>query len=324
MAETKRLTVQAAEELLGLYFPVLDHGFVAFVDYMGGDSSIDDAARVSYGAGTRRTSDERNLLRYLMRKAHTSPIEMVELKFHCKMPIFVARQWIRHRTANVNEYSGRYSLLPLQFYTPAQEKLGIQASNNKQGRAEAVADKTHADAVQKWNAQRALACENYEWLLAEDVARELARIDLPLSTYTEWYWKIDLHNLLHFLTLRVDPHAQYEIQAYGLPMACMVKALAPQVFEAWIDYRVCGRSFSRQEMNVLIEQLSGSPHPPTIDHLTERLQEEGLGKREVAEFFAKLNDVEVPNFALDPSTALTAEHFAEEARKHTPVIDGPR
>jgi thymidylate synthase (FAD) len=320
MAETKRLTIPAAEELLGRYFPILDQGFVALVDYMGSDSSIDDAARVSYGAGTRKTSDERGLLRYLIRKAHTSPVEMVELKFHCKMPIFVARQWIRHRTANVNEYSGRYSLLPLQFYTPKPEHLGVQATNNKQGRSGAVDEVVYNAAIERWNRQREIASSNYEWMLEQDVARELARIDLPLSAYTEWYWKIDLHNLIHFLTLRVDPHAQYEIQAYGVAMAGMVKALAPLVYEAWIDYKVCGRSFSRQEMNVIIEQLRRPTYSPTVDHLTKLLQEQGLGKREVDEFFIKLNDVEPPDFTLDPSTALTAEYFAEQAKAHTPDI----
>jgi thymidylate synthase (FAD) len=303
--ETRRLTIPGAEELLGHYFPVLDHGFVALVDYMGGDSSIDDAARVSYGAGTRKASDERTLLRYLMRKVHTSPVEMVELKFHCKMPIFVARQWIRHRTANVNEYSGRYSLLPLQFYTPKEENLGIQATNNKQGRADAVDAEVYKSAISRWEYNRAVSTENYEWLLGNDVARELARIDLPLSTYTEWYWKIDLHNLLHFLTLRVDPHAQHEIQVYGNVMAGMIKALTPHAYEAWIDYRVCGRSFSRLEMKVLTEALAEAAIARGTDFMEKLLEAQGLGKRETEEFWNKVKPIKVPD---------------EEARKYTPQV----
>jgi thymidylate synthase (FAD) len=209
---TKRPTVQAAEELLGLYFPVLDHGFVSLVDYMGGDGAIEQAARVAYGQGTRQTTQTRGLIRYLYRHAHTSPLEMTEVKLHCAMPIFVARQWIRHRTANVNEMSGRYSLMPMQFYTPPSAQLRPQSKTNKQGReAEAVDEGLRDIAFQKWKEQRQDAVANYEWLTQNDFARELARIDLPLSTYTQWYWKIDLHNLLHFLTLRVDAHAQWEI-----------------------------------------------------------------------------------------------------------------
>ncbi|NIP81529.1 MAG: FAD-dependent thymidylate synthase, partial [Gemmatimonadetes bacterium] len=215
-AQTKRPTIAAAEEILGGYFPVLDHGFVALVDYMGSDEDIERAARVSYGYGTRKVSQTRGLVRYLRRHKHTTPSEMVELKFHVCMPIFVARQWIRHRTANVNEYSGRYSLMPLLFYTPGSDDFALQSADNKQGRLPRGADpELYREAVQRWEATRRRAADDYEWLVGQDVARELARIDLPLSTYTQWYWKIDLHNLLHFLTLRADPHAQYEIRAYA-------------------------------------------------------------------------------------------------------------
>ena len=211
--DTKRPTAAAAEEILGGYFPVLDHGFVALVDYMGTDQDIERAARVSYGAGTRRVSQTRGLVRYLQRHAHTTPAEMVELKFHCAMPMFVARQWIRHRTASVNELSARYSLLPLLFYTPAAGDFAHQSSVNNQGREDEPASAAlHAEAIARWERLREQAAGAYGWLLGEDVARELARIDLPLSTYTQWYWKVDLHNLLHFLALRVDAHAQWEIR----------------------------------------------------------------------------------------------------------------
>src|SRR4051812_36189114 len=196
---SKRPISPGAEELLGLYFPVLDHGFVALVDYMGTDACIERAARVSYGYGTRKANQTRGLLRYLRRHLHTTPSEMVEFKFHCCMPMFIARQWIRHRTANVNEYSGRYSLLPMLFYTPLPEQLQTQSAKNNQGRSGLTAsDEVYQDALRRWTAQRTAARENYEWLTSEDIARELARIDLPLSTYTQWYWKIDLHNLMHF------------------------------------------------------------------------------------------------------------------------------
>ena len=209
MAETKRPTSPTAEEILGLYFPVLDHGFVSLVDYMGTDEDIERAARVSYGYGTRKQSATRGLLRYLRRHKHTTPSEMVELKFHCCMPMFIARQWIRHRTASVNEYSGRYSLIPMLFYTPEAAQLQTQSKRNNQGRSgQAVGADLFQEAQRRWAAIRRDSTDAYAWLTENEVARELARIDLPLSTYTQWYWKIDLHNLLHFLTLRVDTHAQ--------------------------------------------------------------------------------------------------------------------
>src|SRR5215468_6728981 len=250
--ETRRPTNPSAEEILGLYFPVLDHGFVALIDYMGSDEDVERAARVSYGYGTRKQSLTRGLLRYLRRHQHTTPSEMVELKFHCCMPIFVARQWIRHRTANVNEYSGRYSLIPMLFYTPDAAELQTQSRRNNQGRSgQAVESAVHAEALRRWSEIRQAATSAYEWMTAGEVARELARIDLPLSTYTQWYWKIDLHNLLHFLTLRVDPHAQWEIQAFGIVMAGMLKRVAPLSYEAWIDYDVRGARLSRMELEAL-------------------------------------------------------------------------
>jgi thymidylate synthase (FAD) len=250
--ETKRPTVPAAEEILGGYFPVLDHGFVSLVDYMGSDEDVERAARVSYGYGTRKMSATRGLIRYLRRHRHTTPSEMVEFKFHCAMPMFVARQWVRHRTASINEYSGRYSLMPLLYYRPGPGDFSQQAVSNRQGRDAAPAPQAlWEEATRRWDAGRDATSATYEWLLAEDVARELARIDLPLSTYTQWYWKIDLHNLLHFLTLRVDPHAQAEIRAFGEVMAGIVKRVAPLSYEAWVDYDLTGHPMSRGELDVL-------------------------------------------------------------------------
>jgi thymidylate synthase (FAD) len=187
--ETKRATVPAAEEILGLYYPVLDHGFVSLVDYMGSDEAVEQAARVSYGAGTRKVSQTRGLVRYLRRHRHTTPSEMVEFKFHCAMPMFVARQWIRHRTANVNEYSGRYSLMPMLFYTPSADQLQTQSPTNNQGKSGTpVSEQDYLAAIERWNRIRAEAKDTYEWMTGNEVARELARIDLPLSTFTQWFW----------------------------------------------------------------------------------------------------------------------------------------
>src|SRR5262249_53543699 len=209
------------------------------------------AARVSYGYGTRRTSQTRGLIRYLRRHRHTTPSEMVELKFNCAMPVFVARQWIRHRTASVNEMSGRYSLMPLLYYRPERSEFQAQSPSNRQGRAGAPLDGLYAEAIDRWERIRREASSRYEWMVGDDVARELARIDLQLSVYTQWYWKIDLHNLLHFLSLRVDPHAQYEIRAFAVVMAGMLQRVAPLTFEAWIDYDVAGTTFSRGELAAL-------------------------------------------------------------------------
>ena len=275
--DTKRPTVPEAEEILGGYFPVLDHGFVALVDYMGTDRDIERAARVSYGAGTRKVSQTRGLIRYLQRHAHTTPSEMVEFKFHCCMPMFVARQWVRHRTASVNELSARYSLLPLLFYRPEQANFAHQSSVNNQGReGEPAPTALYREAVERWDALRTGSADAYGWLLEENVARELARIDLPLSTYTQWYWKIDLHNLLHFLTLRVDAHAQWEIREYGRVMAGMLKRVAPLAFEAWLDYNVLGTQLSGAERAALAQLLQ-----PEEGGLAVRDGATGLTRREL-------------------------------------------
>ncbi|HEY2902854.1 MAG TPA: FAD-dependent thymidylate synthase [Polyangia bacterium] len=318
--ETKRPTSPAAEEILGLYFPVLDHGFVSLVDYMGTDDCIERAARVSYGHGTRKKSMTRGLLRYLRRHKHTTPSEMVELKFHCCMPMFIARQWIRHRTASVNEYSGRYSLMPMLFYTPGEAQLQTQSRTNNQGRSgQALEASLQAEAVRRWNSVRDESREAYEWMTANQIARELARIDLPLSTYTQWYWKIDLHNLLHFLSLRVDAHAQWEIQEYGRVMAGMLKRVAPLSYEAWIDYDVCGGHLSRMELDVIRALVAGSaeeigPRPGAAPLSRAALLERGLAGREIDEFLAKLQPGAGarPDFELDLAQAKPPSEF--EAR----------
>jgi thymidylate synthase (FAD) len=319
---TLRSISPGAEEILGRYFPVLDHGFVALVDYMGSDEDITRAARVSYGFGTRKRSQTRGLVRYLRRHKHTTPSEMVEVKFHCSMPIFVARQWIRHRTANVNEMSGRYSLLPMLFYQPPVEQLLAQSAGNHQGRAGAPLDASlRGEAYRRWQELRSDAVATYEWLNAHDVAREIARIDLPLSTYTQWYWKIDLHNLLHFLTLRVDTHAQWEIQQYGRVMAGMLKRVAPLSYEAWIDYDLCGARLSRMELDVLRAMVRPAgdgiaAEPGTLSRA--EMEAKGLSGRESDELLAALACTEVPDFELDLARAKTAAFFEAKAAAAVP------
>jgi thymidylate synthase (FAD) len=566
--ETRRPTTPEAEEILGRYYPVLDHGFVALVDYMGGDESIEHAARVSYGYGTRKRSATRGLIRYLRRHLHTTPSEMVELKFHCAMPMFVARQWVRHRTAclaegtevffdlpgaeargrrqlyklpieeiwrrfqptrnrtrpdkqrnplhrrdrvrrmklrqvnedtlafqhtrivdvyrngskpvfrmvledgksieatsdhrflfgtgwdtleratglretggravwrhgdyfvyvngaaeerpafyrdpiwlqreyrghrrslagsiagreldfvkrlggppvksewvprpripwnrldkaklvrvkriefvgeretydlevegpyhnfvangivthnSINEYSGRYSLMPLLFYRPDAENFSLQSSVNNQGRkADAAPRRLYEGAIQRWKDVRASASRAYAWMIQEDVARELARIDLPLSAYTQWYWKIDLHNLLHFLTLRVDDHAQWEIQEFGRVMAGMLKRVAPLSFEAWIDYQVCGDKLSRMELEALATLLApgeegGLAVRGDRDSLGfEELRGLGMAPREVRELVAKIRRRTAPDFDLDLTRFRSAEDVAAEMHEAVP------
>jgi thymidylate synthase (FAD) len=266
---TRRAVVPELEEILYQPLPVLDRGFVRVIDYMGDDGAIVQAARVSYGRGTKKVSDDRGLINYLMRMRHTSPFEMCEIKLHVKLPIFVARQWIRHRTANVNEYSARYSVLEDEFYAPAPEQVASQASSNRQGRDQ-VLGAAEAAAVQdtiRANAARAYA--EYLALLNQDergealdpgragLARELARIVLPLNTYTEWYWKTDLHNLLHFIALRADPHAQYEIRAYALVLLDVVRRWVPLSCAAFENYRLHAAELSGQELAVLRRMLAG-------------------------------------------------------------------
>jgi thymidylate synthase (FAD) len=338
---TGRLTIPEAEEVLGLYFPVLDSGFVSLVDYMGGDASIVQAARVSYGAGTKSVTEDAGLVDYLRRHKHTTPTEMVELKFHCAMPMFIARQWIRHRTASVNEYSGRYSLMPLLFYTPPAEQMRPQSKANHQGRGgEAFDDEFYGAAVEAWNAGRERSVDAYLDLTDSDVARELARIDLPLSTYTQWYWKIDLHNLLHFLTLRVDTHAQWEMREYARVMAGIVRRVAPVSYGAWIEHDVAGARFGATELATIREALACGDcsfnSAEGRDHLRDAAHFEGLTGRAIDEFLAKLEPRERPDFRVDTADAKPAAYFAERfarvngevvaesrARRGLPLIERP-
>jgi thymidylate synthase (FAD) len=288
---TRRAMVPALEDILYQPLPVLDRGFVRVIDYMGDDAAIVQAARVSYGRGTKKVSDDRGLINYLMRMRHTSPFEMCELKLHVKLPIFVARQWIRHRTANVNEYSARYSVLADEFYVPAPEHVASQAGSNRQGR-DRVLGAAEAAAVQdtvRVNAERAYG--DYLALLNQDeagaaleperegLARELARIVLPLNTYTEWYWKTDLHNLLHFIGLRADPHAQYEIRAYAAVLLDVVRRWTPLTCAAFEDYRLHAAELSGKALAVLRRMLAGEDVSQA---------DSGLSAREWREFQARL------------------------------------
>lgn len=268
--QTKRPTVAALEDVLFDPIKVLDHGFVRVIDYMGDDNAIVQAARVSYGTGTKQVNQDRGLIRYLMRHWHTTPFEMCEIKFHIKLPIFIARQWIRHRTANVNEYSARYSILDKEFYIPQKEHLAAQSTQNHQGRGEHDLSPEEAEKVLQILKNDAEKCySNYEKLMNEDVAgnvinpkndgiaRELARMNLNLNYYTQWYWKIDLHNLFHFLFLRADSHAQYEIRAYADIMLDMVAKWVPHAHEAFMDYRVGATHISGQGKEVIKRMIAG-------------------------------------------------------------------
>ncbi|MBO1080831.1 FAD-dependent thymidylate synthase [Roseomonas haemaphysalidis] len=268
-SETLRPTVPALEAMLFEPIPVLDHGFVRVIDYMGDDGAVVQAARVSYGRGTKAVTEDRGLIRYLMRHWHSTPFEMCEIKFHVKLPIFVARQWIRHRMANVNEYSARYSLMDREFYIPAPEQLAAQSVVNRQGRGAVLdgADAAHVLDLLRRDANQTY--DHYEDMLNEapdgtprdparqGLARELARMNLTLNTYTQWYWKADLHNLLGFLRLRADSHAQYEIRVYAEAMMGVVEAWVPAVAEAFRDYRLGAVTFSAQMLDITRRLLAG-------------------------------------------------------------------
>ncbi|MFQ5466767.1 MAG: FAD-dependent thymidylate synthase [Kiloniellaceae bacterium] len=296
---TRRASVAALEAILYEPLKVLDHGFVRVVDYLGDDGAIVQAARVSYGKGTKAVSSDRGLIRYLMRHRHTTPFEMCEIKLHVKLPIFVARQWIRHRTANVNEYSARYSILDREFYLPGAEQLAPQSAANRQGREGEIpgAEKqAMQDEIARLSEQ---AYALYETLLNETLAgevlsadrtglaRELARMVLPTNTYTQWYWKIDLHNLFHFLSLRADPHAQYEIRAYADVLSGIVEKWVPMAWGAFRDYRLSGANFSGPALAVL-RRLLDSGRLDDEARLAELREESGLSAREFREFLAAL------------------------------------
>ena len=290
--KTKRVTVQKLEQILYEAIPVLDHGFIRVVDYMGDDTSIVQAARVSYGKGTKKVSTDSGLIKYLMRHWHSTPFEMCEIKYHVKLPIFIARQWIRHRTANVNEYSARYSILDKEFYLPAPEHLAAQSKINRQGRgnvlegenAKKVLNLLKGDAEQTYNNYEMMLNERYDGSVIDKdgvgLARELARMNLTLNTYTQWYWKTDLLNLMNFLRLRADHHAQYEIRAYADAMLDTVKKWVPITYEAFMDYRVGGTEVSAKGKLVIQKLIKGE---------NIKLEESGLSKREWNELMEAFN-----------------------------------
>lgn len=276
---TRRATAPALEDILLEPLPVLDHGFLRVIDYMGDDAAVVQAARVSYGRGTRRVSEDQGLINYLMRHRHTTPFEMCEIKLHVKLPIFVARQWIRHRTANVNEYSARYSILDNEFYLPTPEHLAAQAAANRQGRGEVLDEAAGRRVLDLLRADAERAYAGYAELLNEDgtadparpgIARELARMNLSLSFYTQWYWKIDLHNLMHFLSLRADSHAQYEIRAYAEAMLAIMKRWVPMTCAAFLEYRLGAATISATGLAVVRRLIAGEPADQASSGLSAR------------------------------------------------------
>jgi thymidylate synthase (FAD) len=289
---TKRVTSPELEKVLYEAIPVLDHGFVRVIDYMGDDSSIVQSARVSYGKGTKKVSTDEGLIRYLMRHWHSTPFEMCEIKYHVKLPIFIARQWIRHRTANVNEYSARYSILDKEFYIPAKEQLSAQATNNRQGRGELITGQQADEVLKILKDDAVRTYDNYEKMLNErfdgtvidekksGLARELARMNLTLNSYTQWYWKTDLLNLMNFLFLRGDSHAQYEIRVYAEKMLDTVKKWVPTTHAAFLDYRVGAAHLSSKGLKVIKSMIAGKKVSQ---------EESGLSKREWDELMNVLN-----------------------------------
>ncbi|HKL85531.1 MAG TPA: FAD-dependent thymidylate synthase [Treponemataceae bacterium] len=268
--------VPEAEAILDKEFPVLDKGFIRLVDYMGGDTRIVQSARVSYGDGTKSIREDKGLIDYLLRHSHTSPFEQVSLTFHIKLPIFVARQWIRHRTARVNEISGRYSIMKEECYVPSSSDVAFQSSDNKQGRStESMPKELVSEVTDLIRSQQEEVFEGYKTLIDKNVARELARINLPLSTYTEWYWQIDLHNLFHFLKLRLDSHAQKEIRDYAEIMLDMCRKVAPLATESFERHQKTGVSFSGEEMIALRNMLENKPvelGEKALERLTEKIK----------------------------------------------------
>ena len=259
--QTLRAVSDGMEAHLYTAVPVLDHGFVRVVDYMGDDAAICQAARVSYGTGTKSVQNDEGLIRYLMRHWHSTPFEMCEVKLHVKLPVFVARQWIRHRTANVNEYSARYSILDREFYIPAPEHIAAQSSVNNQGRGEALTGEEAARVLDILKSDSTRSYDNYQSMISDDgqkgLARELARMNLPANIYTQWYWKVDLHNLLHFLRLRADAHAQYEIRVYADAICSIVADWVPFAYAAFEDYRLGGATLSGTALDCVRRMLKG-------------------------------------------------------------------
>ncbi|WP_341808352.1 FAD-dependent thymidylate synthase [Wolbachia endosymbiont (group E) of Neria commutata] len=268
---TKRATVKEIDEILYKEHKGLDHGFIRVIDYMGSDNAIVQAARVSYGKGTKQISQDEALIKYLMRHHHTTPFEMCEIKFHVKLPIFIARQWIRHRTANVNEYSARYSILDNEFYIPKPEQVAKQSDNNKQGSGEAFDSDISSEIIDSLTNDSNLVYSHYEKFIEHGLAREIARTNLTLNYYTQFYWKIDLHNLLHFLRLRADKHAQYEIRVYAKIMLDIVKKWVPLAYSAFVEYNLDSACISKKGLEIVRKLIKG-------EKITR--EESGIGKRE--------------------------------------------
>ncbi|MCY4260074.1 MAG: FAD-dependent thymidylate synthase [Rhodobacteraceae bacterium] len=272
---TRRVISPGIEDILFSAIPVLDHGFIRVTDYMGCDESIVQAARVSYGTGTKKTRNDEGLIRFLMRHRHTTPFEMCEIKLHVKLPLFVARQWIRHRTASVNEYSARYSKLDNEFYIPAPEHLSAQSTGNRQGRGEVLAGSEAEEVLRILRDDCARNYAHYEHMLnagetRQGLARELARMNLPANVYTQWYWKIDLHNLLHFILLRNDPHAQYEIRCYAGAIEDVVRAWCPIAWQAYKDYMSNASTLSARDIDLIKRRLRGEDVTLESSGLTRR------------------------------------------------------
>ncbi|MDR2831406.1 MAG: FAD-dependent thymidylate synthase [Rickettsiales bacterium] len=277
---TKRTTVKEIDKILYEEHKVLDHGFIRVVDYMGSDSAIVQAARVSYGKGTKQINQDEALIKYLMRHHHTTPFEMCEMKFHVKLPIFVARQWIRHRTANVNEYSARYSILDNEFYIPKPEQVAKQSDNNKQGSGEAFDSDTSKEIIDSLTDDSNLVYSHYSKFIEQGLAREIARTNLTLNYYTQFYWKIDLHNLLHFLRLRADKHAQYEIRIYAEVMLDIIKKWVPLAYSAFVEYCLESACISRTGLEIIRKLIKG-------ENVTR--EESSIGKREWDELMSILD-----------------------------------
>ncbi|MBT5434007.1 MAG: FAD-dependent thymidylate synthase [Rhodospirillaceae bacterium] len=280
---TRRAVAPALEAMLYEPIEVLDHGFVRVIDYMGDDAAIVQSARVSYGRGTKSVQNDAGLINYLMRHRHTTPFEMCEIKYHVKLPVFVARQWVRHRTANVNEYSARYSILDREFYIPEPAQLAAQSVSNRQGRGDVLEGEEAAWVLETLKRDADTAYNHYETMLNEGedgdpgrdgLARELARMNLPLNIYTQWYWKTDLHNLFHFLSLRADPHAQYEIRVFAEAMLETVKAWVPLAYDAFIDNRVGGAELTAGQMAVVRRLLAGETVTQETSALSKRIWDE--------------------------------------------------
>ena len=271
---TKRTTVEKLEKVLYKPYQVLDHGFIRVIDYMGDDSSIVQAARVSYGKGTKHSNKDQGLINYLMRNQHSTPFEMCEIKLHVKLPIFIARQWVRHRTANINEYSARYSILDKEFYVPDLKNIASQSTENNQGRNDEAIPIEIAKKIQDFLKEEASSCyKNYDGLLQEhNLAREIARMTLSANFYTQWYWKIDLHNLLHFVKLRNDKHAQYEIREYAAQILKIIEKWVPMTYNAFMEYSMCSVKISRSGISLIRDVIKNKQE---IDY-----KEYGLNTRE--------------------------------------------